>query len=169
MESTGLHLEIDWEPPTLIVQDMKPGDSETATFTLRNENPVPIELRSTTLRQGELFSGTDPLVVDFELATDEGCPENPNALAPGATATATLTATFPGAAGNEYQGLSGSAILSVTATQTSVCGATAIAPDQDLAMTGLELTLPILVGIMLVTTGGFIRWHRHHARGRRDA
>ncbi|MCD5348387.1 hypothetical protein, partial [Agromyces sp. S2-1-8] len=151
---------LDWVPPSLVIRDLKPGDSDSATFTLHNDNPVPIELQSATFRQGELFTGSDPLIVDFALSASDACPQNPNALPPGATATVTLTASLPATAGNEYQGLSGIAVLSVTATEASGCGATTAAPDDELAITGLDVTLPTLIAIALLLVGGVIRSRR---------
>ncbi|KQR49169.1 hypothetical protein ASF87_10275 [Microbacterium sp. Leaf161] len=158
---------LDWIPPSITVTDLKPGDSITTTFSLHNTNPVPIELRAVEFRDGDLFAGPTPLTVDITLSMDDTCPLNQDAIPPGATVNLTMTAALPAEAGNEYQGLEGTATVAATATEASVCETSSAGLGHGLASTGgaADPTITVLVAGTLIAAGVMLA-RRARKRGR---
>lgn len=155
--------ELDWDPPFVAVTDLKPGDVHTTTFTFTNTTGVPVVLDGVAVDSGTIFDGATPLSIQvaITISPEDACVLDPDAVPPGGTATATMVATLPALAGNEYQGTSGSATLRVRATESSVCTS---APTR-LASTGLDVLGPVLLGVALVALGILARRKAWHRRG----
>ncbi|KQQ65381.1 hypothetical protein [Microbacterium sp. Leaf320] len=160
---TAVPSTLDWIPPSITVSNVKPGDITTTTFVLHNDNTVPIELSTVELRDGALFTGSTPLTVDISLSAAGACPLNAQAIPPDTTVTLTMTASLPAEAGNEYQGLTGSATVVATATEAAVCEPAIAGPGGDLASTGS----PVSIGLTLVVAGALILGGIAVARRRR--
>lgn len=90
--------------------NLAPGGTETCTFDIQNTGSIDASsLVVSAAGSGVLFSGATPAVVSVS-----GCPAS---LAAGATASCSASVSLPSSADNSYQGVSGSIIVSATATQ----------------------------------------------------
>lgn len=93
--------------------NIDPGDTKTGSFSVTNAGTLELRYSVSAATSGALFGGANPAVVG-------GLDDDQNVvLAPGATATVTFTVTLPAAAGNEYQGVSGTVNLTINAVQTA--------------------------------------------------
>jgi len=92
--------------------NMAPGDVVAGSFVVENTGSLELYYVVTPIAGGALFAGANPAFVTVT-ANENGV------LAPGASATVAYTVTLPLAAGNEYQGVSGSLQFDINAVQTA--------------------------------------------------
>lgn len=148
------HSDLVWDPPSVEIANLKPGETQSKTITLTNANDVPVIVSGTLHARGDLFSGAYPLDVSFVVAPGGSCAANPEILMPNTSTAATVSAELPASAGNEYQNLTGGATYIVTAEQ-SVCpsrgGGENHLPQTGAATSGGEgLILLVAAGLALI-------------------
>lgn len=95
---------------TVAINNMAPGDSIPGSFVVKNEGSLKLWYQVTSSAAGALFQGATPAVV-VPPATEWA------ALDPGQSATISYNVSLPLAAGNEYQGVSGTLGFIVNAEQ----------------------------------------------------
>jgi spore coat-associated protein N len=96
---------------TSFVGNMAPGDSESGTIKIKNNGSLDafVKIKDVTT-SGALFGGTTPVIVDYDNDGVVMIPANTES-------TFNVTYSFPLAAGNSYQGATGSVDFNVQAVQ----------------------------------------------------
>jgi len=99
--------------------NMKPGDTVTFTITVGNDGTLPLDYTITTVLSGDLSGGANPCFVK-ETRVD-GTPTTSDSLSVAGQGdrydTVEIDIKMPGAAGNWYQGKSGTLDVTFAATQ----------------------------------------------------
>lgn len=99
--------------------NMKPGDTVTFTITVGNDGTLPLDYTITTVLSGDLSGGANPCFVK-EIRVD-GTPTASDSLSVAGQGdrhdTVEIDIKMPGAAGNWYQGRSGTLDVTFAATQ----------------------------------------------------
>jgi len=101
--------------------NMKPGDTVTFTITVRNDGSLPLDYTITTVLTGELITlGSNPCGVSA-IRVDTAAYTPPETLSVEGGGdwkdTVNIDITMPSAAGNTYQGKSGTLTVTFDATQ----------------------------------------------------
>lgn len=98
---------------TCDIGNIYPGYTDDGSFTVTNSGSLPMKVKITPNISGDLFAGSNPAIIALSnyLEGEE--------LAAGASKVFTFDFDFPAAAGNEYQGATGSVNFTVDATQTN--------------------------------------------------
>ncbi|TCT26500.1 putative ribosomally synthesized peptide with SipW-like signal peptide [Melghiribacillus thermohalophilus] len=93
------------------VDNLAPGDSETATLTIRNEGSLDawVEVYDATT-SGDLFEGDYPVELTFD--------DSAVLVPAGGETTVEVSYHFPIEAGNEYQGATGNVDFQIRAVQS---------------------------------------------------
>ena len=89
--------------------NMKPGDTVTFTLPVNNVGSLPLNYTVTTTLSGTLAEGTNPY-------TQVTAPTS-GSLGVGGSVNIVVGITMPAAAGNEYQGQSGTLTVTIDAVQ----------------------------------------------------
>lgn len=92
------------------INNMAPGDTISGSFVVSNTGTLNLKYMTTITAAGTLF-GPGGAVVTFTGGSDTG-----NISAPG-SATVTYTVALPTTAGNAFQGVGGTLLFTVDATQ----------------------------------------------------
>ncbi|MBO8157360.1 MAG: hypothetical protein H0Z32_13015 [Bacillaceae bacterium] len=95
---------------TQFIDNLAPGDSETATLTIKNEGSLDawVQVYGATT-SGDLFGGDYPVQVNYD--------DSIVLIPAGETATFDVDYYFPLEAGNEYQGATGNVDFQIRAVQ----------------------------------------------------
>jgi predicted ribosomally synthesized peptide with SipW-like signal peptide len=93
--------------------NMAPGDVRGGSFNVTNTGLLELRFDVSAATSGNLFAGATPATVGG-LADDQNV-----VLAPGASATVNFTVSLPLAAGNSYQGATGTVDFTIEAEQTA--------------------------------------------------
>lgn len=97
--------------------NMAPGDSGACTVSVVYEGSLDAWIGVDFETDGALFQGANPMTVNFGTYEEVGGKYVLGEYSDGGTATVTVNYSFPLAAGNEYQGASGSIDLTFHAVQ----------------------------------------------------
>jgi predicted ribosomally synthesized peptide with SipW-like signal peptide len=101
--------------------NIKPGDTVAFTITVNSGGSLPLTYSITTSLSGDLASGSNPCYVS-DVKVDGVSTTTGSLTAVGgsdASDVVDIYITMPWAAGNEYQGKSGTLTVTFTATQSS--------------------------------------------------
>lgn len=162
---------VEVTPATLDVPGLAPGAAAARDVTVVNGSGVPVVVTVTTTQHGALFGGATPLSLATTWATDGPTCDGLPVVPAGDTADLALRVELPADAGNDYQGLAGSAVVRVTATElpAGVCaglGDALAAPPGGgpLALTGTEAGALLVTVLVLVAAGCALLLRRRHDR-----
>jgi hypothetical protein len=108
---------VEVTPATLDVTGLAPGAAAERAVTVANGSDVPVVVTVTSTREGALFGGPAPLGLVATWSTDGPACDGRPTVDPGTTAELALRVELPAEAGNTYQGLTGTAVVTVTATE----------------------------------------------------
>lgn len=99
--------------------NMSPGDTWTAPFTAKNTGSLPeLFTVGSTAVSGSLFSGSTPATVTYSMGSTTLTANDYIFLKPGQSVAINVAVHLPYAAGNTYQGVTGSFTMTASAQQS---------------------------------------------------
>jgi predicted ribosomally synthesized peptide with SipW-like signal peptide len=116
-----LNISLDGGSWSTGFNNMKPGDTVKFTITVHSVGSLPLTYSITPSLSGDLASGSNPCYVNDVKVDGVSTTTDSLSAAGGSDASdvVDIYITMPWAAGNEYQGKSGTLTVTFTATQSS--------------------------------------------------
>ncbi|HYQ76998.1 hypothetical protein [Cellulomonas sp.] len=108
---------VEVTPATLDITDLAPGAVVAHDVTVTNGSGVPVLVTVTRTEEGALFAGDAPLTLATAWTTTGPSCDGAPVVGADERADLALRVALPEDAGNEYQGLAGRSVVTVTATE----------------------------------------------------